>query len=155
MTIRNPDEKRSLKTRGLRMGVEQMQLVVDTWNKLGRSARNVSENFYERFFEQNPALKRASKFGYTEAAEKLTYMLSFAVINLRRPEETLLPAARRLGRLNAVLGVRAEHYDVAAAPLLWALQQALGADWTPEVESAWREFYTMASGALKQGAGPG
>jgi hemoglobin-like flavoprotein len=77
------------------------------------------------------------------------------VINLRRPEETLLPAARRLGRLNAVMGVRAEHYDVAAAPLLGALQNALGPDWTPEVESAWKEFYSLASGALKQGAGIG
>jgi hemoglobin-like flavoprotein len=134
------------------MGTEQLQLVVDTWKKLGRSARNVSENFYERLFEQNPALKLAFRFGYEEAAEKLTYMLSFAVINLRRPEETLLPAARRLGRLNAVMGVRAEHYDAAAVPLLAALQNALGSDWTPEVESAWKEFYSLASGALKQGA---
>jgi hemoglobin-like flavoprotein len=134
------------------MGMEQLQLVADTWKKLGRSARSVSESFYERFFEQNPALRLAFKFGYAEPAEKLTYMLSFAVINLRRPEETLLPAARQLGRLNAALGVRAEHYDAAAAPLLWALQKALGADWTPEVESAWREFYAMAAGALKQGA---
>jgi hemoglobin-like flavoprotein len=135
------------------MGSEQMQLVVDTWKKLGRSARHVSENFYERLFEQNPALRSAFKFGYTEAAEKLTYMISFAIVNLRRPEETLLPAARQLGRLNAALGVRAEHYDLAGAPLLWALQQALGPEWTPEVEAAWREFYTMAAGALKEGAG--
>ena len=134
------------------MGIEQMQLVIDTWKKLGRSARDVSENFYGRLFEQNPALRLAFKFGYVEAAEKLTYMLSFAIVNLRRPEETLLPAARRLGRLNALLGVRAEHYDAASAPLLGALQQALGADWTPEVESAWREFYALASGALKEGA---
>jgi hemoglobin-like flavoprotein len=134
------------------MGSEQMQLVIDTWKKLGRSARDVSEKFYERLFQQNPALRAASRFGYAEAAEKLACMLSFAVINLRRPEETLLPAARRLGRLNATMGVRAEHYDAAAAPLLWALQQALGADWTPDVESAWSEFYRMAAQALKEGA---
>ena len=135
------------------MGSEQMQLVIDTWKKLGRTARQVSENFYERLFEQNPALKAAFKFGYVEAAEKLTYMISFAIVNLRRPEETLLPAARQLGKLNAVLGVRAEHYDLAAAPFLFSLQQALGTDWTPDVESAWKEFYAMAAGALKEGAG--
>ena len=141
--------------RGFCMGSEQMQLVVDTWKKLGRSARQVSEAFYERLFEQNPSLRTAFRFGYTDAAEKLTYMISFAIVNLRRPEETLLPAARQLGRLNAALGVKAEHYDEAGGPLLWALAQALGTDWTPEVESAWTEFYEMATGALKEGAGVG
>ncbi len=135
------------------MGIEQMQLVIDTWKKLGRSARHVSENFYERLFDQNPALRLAFKFGYTDAAEKLTYMISFAIVNLRRPEETLLPAARQLGRLNAALGVRPGHYDEACVPLMLALQQGLGADWTPDVELAWGEFYTMAAGALKEGAG--
>ena len=132
------------------MGTEQIQLVVDTWKKLGRSARQVSESFYERLFEQEPAL--AFKYGNSDAVEKLTHMISFAIINLRRPEETLLPAARQLGRLNAALGVRAEHYDLAAAPLLWALARAMGPDWTPEVESAWKEFYDMAASALKEGA---
>jgi hemoglobin-like flavoprotein len=131
---------------------EQMQLVVDTWKKLGRSARQVSEVFYERLFEQNPALQTAFRFGHAEAAEKLTYMISFATVNLRRPEETLLPAARQLGRLNKAWGVKAEHYDLAAAPFLGALAQVLGAEWTPEVESAWMEFYALATAALKEGA---
>jgi hemoglobin-like flavoprotein len=134
------------------MEIEQIQLVIDTWKKLGRSARHVSESFYERLFEQYPALRGSFKFGHADADEKLTHMLSFAIVNLRRPEETLLPAARQLGRLNTALGVRAEHYDAAAAPLLWALQQALGADWTPAMESAWTEFYHLAAGALKEGA---
>ena len=129
----------------------QMQRVIDTWNQLGRSARTVSESFYQRLFEQNPGLRDPFKFGFSEPAEKLTHMLSFAVTNLTRPD-TLLPAARQLGKMHAILGVRPEHYDAAAAPLLWSLQQSLGAEWNPETETAWRDFYAMATEALKEGA---
>lgn len=132
----------------------QMQRVIDTWNQLGRAARAVSETFYEKLFENNPALKLSllsSRFVVPEQAEKLTHMLSFAVTNLKRPD-TLLPAARQLGRIHAALGVRESHYDAAAAPLMESLRQALGAEWTPETATAWGEFYAMAAGALKEGA---
>jgi hemoglobin-like flavoprotein len=134
------------------MGSEQVELVLDTWKKLGRSARQVSEKFYERLLEENPSLRLSFRFGSSEASEKLTYMLSFAVVNQRRPEETLLPAARQLGRLNGTLGVRGEHYDLALGPLLWALQQALGAEWTSEAEAAWTGFLRLVLDALKEGA---
>jgi hemoglobin-like flavoprotein len=129
----------------------QMQRVVDTWNQLGTGGRKVSERFYQRLFEQNPGLQDPFKFGLSEPAEKLTHMLSFAVTNLMRPD-TLLPAARQLGKMHAALGVRPEHYDAAAAPLLWALKQSLGAEWNPETETAWSDFYALATGALKEGA---
>ena len=132
----------------------QMQRVIDTWNQLGRSARTVSESFYQRLFESNPALKislLSARFAVPEQAEKLTHMLSFAVTNLKRPD-TLIPAARQLGRLHAALGVRESHYDAAAGPLMDSLRQALGAEWTPETAVAWSEFYALAAGALKEGA---
>ena len=132
----------------------QMQRVIDTWNQLGRSAHAVSESFYLKLFESNPALKLSlpgSRFAVLEQAEKLTHMLSFAVTNLKRPD-TLIPAARQLGKIHAILGVRESHYDAAAAPLMESLRQALGADWTVETASAWTEFYALAAGALKEGA---
>jgi hemoglobin-like flavoprotein len=129
----------------------QMQRVIDTWNQLGRSARTVSEAFYEKLFESNPALLASTRFVVPEQAEKLTHMLSFAVTNLKRPD-TLLPAARQLGKIHAALGVRESHYDAAAAPLMESLRQALGPEWTPETAMAWSEFYSMAAGALKEGA---
>jgi len=134
------------------MGGEQLELVIDTWKKLGRSARHVSEKFYELLLEQNPLLKIAFKVVQPDASEKLTHMLSFAIVNLRRPQETLIPAARQLGRLNAAQGVRPEYYDLALSPLLGALQQTLGAAWNLQVEAAWKEFFYLTTGALKEGA---
>jgi len=131
-----------------------MQRVIDTWNQLGRSARTVSEAFYEKLFEENPALRLAlvsSHFAVPEQAEKLTHMLSFAVTNLKRPD-TLIPAARQLGKIHAALGVRESHYDAAAGPLMKSLSQALGPEWTAETATAWAEFYSLATGALKEGA---
>ena len=48
---------------------------------------------------------------------------------------------------------RSYHYDTVGAALLWALEREVGATFTPEVRSAWSEFYGLVTGVMKEAAG--
>ena len=37
------------------------------------------------------------------------------------------------------------HYETVGAALLWAMEQSLGATFTPEVRAAWTELYRTIS----------
>jgi hemoglobin-like flavoprotein len=44
--------------------------------------------------------------------------------------------------------VKARHYPVVGAALLWTLEQGLGDNWTPEVADAWATAYSTLSGYM-------
>ena len=43
-------------------------------------------------------------------------------------------------------------FDTVGAALLWTLEQGLGSDWTPEVEAAWRDAYSLLAGVMRAAA---
>ncbi len=45
------------------------------------------------------------------------------------------------------------HYDALGEALLWALEQALGEDFTPAVREAWTVCYDELAGEMKAAAG--
>jgi hemoglobin-like flavoprotein len=48
--------------------------------------------------------------------------------------------------------VQPAHYDTVGAALLWTLGQGLGAAFTPPVEAAWTEAYTILATVMKDAA---
>jgi hemoglobin-like flavoprotein len=44
------------------------------------------------------------------------------------------------------------HYDTVGAALIWTLEQGLGDDFTPEVQAAWLDVYTVLADTMKQAA---
>jgi nitric oxide dioxygenase len=48
--------------------------------------------------------------------------------------------------------VKDEHYATVATALLWALEQSLGARFTPDVKDAWSAAYGMLAGTMKDAA---
>jgi len=66
--------------------------------------------------------------------------------------ETLLPVIEALGRRHAGYGVKDEHYATVAAALLWALEQALGGRFTPDVKGAWTAAYGVLAFTMQRAA---
>jgi hemoglobin-like flavoprotein len=62
---------------------------------------------------------------------------------------------RALGARHLGYGVTEEHYALFEDALHWALSEALGPEYTPEVEAAWRALYARLANTMRAGAGDG
>jgi hemoglobin-like flavoprotein len=65
--------------------------------------------------------------------------------------ESVLPGAYWSGKLHAAYGVRKQDFDQMREGLIWSLEQALGAEMTPEIRDAWALAYDIAVHAMKAG----
>jgi hemoglobin-like flavoprotein len=107
--------------------------------------------FYGRLFELDPALQTLFTGDMEKQGRKLMAMIGTAVANLDRLE-AIVPAVQDLGRRHVGYGVPPESYDTVAAALLWTLGQGLGESFTPPVEAAWTEAYTILATVMKDAA---
>ncbi len=107
--------------------------------------------FYDRLFALDPSLRALFKGDMARQGEKLMAMIGTAVANLDSLE-TIVPAVQDLGRRHAGYGVQPAHYDMVGAALLWTLGQGLGAGFTPDVEAAWTQTYTILATVMKDAA---
>ena len=83
--------------------------------------------------------------------KRLLQVLSVAVSSLDNLG-ALSKTVEDLGRRHAGYGVQPSHYDIVAAALLWTLGQGLGDAFTPAVEAAWTEAYTILATVMKDAA---
>jgi hemoglobin-like flavoprotein len=124
----------------------QIELIRTSWAAVEPIADVAATLFYERLFEQDPAVRRL--FRKTDmAAQKKNLMQTLTVVvkGIDRLDD-LVPAVEALGRRHAGYGVRPEHYDIVGAALLWTLEQGLGDAFTNDVRDAWAEAYgTLAA----------
>ena len=133
------------------MTPENQILVRESFAKVVPIAPQTAALFYDRLFVLDPALRPLFKGDMAEQGRKLMAMIGTAVANLARLE-TIVPAVQDLGRRHAGYGVQPSHYDIVAAALLWTLGQGLGDAFTPAVEAAWTEAYTILATVMKDAA---
>lgn len=133
------------------MTPEAQTLVRDSFAKVVPIAPEAAALFYNRLFVLDPTLKPLFKGDMNEQGRKLMAMLGTAVANLDRLQ-TIVPAVQALGRRHATYGVPLESYDTVATALLWTLGQGLGDAFTPPVEAAWTEAYTILANVMKDAA---
>lgn len=133
------------------MNDEQVQLVQSSFAKVEPIAETAAELFYGRLFELNPAIKPLFKSDMKEQGHKLMQTLAVVVNSLHRVD-TIIPVAQELARRHVGYGVNPDHYTTVGEALLWTLEKGLGADFTPEVKTAWTEAYITLSGVMKQAA---
>ena len=87
----------------------------------------------------------------SEQGKKLMQMIGIAVNGLNNLD-ALVPAVEQLGVRHVGYGVQDSHYDTVGTALIWTLNKGLAEDFTPEVEAAWIEVYTLLAGVMKQAA---
>ena len=129
------------------MTPDKIALVQDSFRKVVPIAGTAADLFYARLFETAPELRALFPADMGDQKKKLIQMLAVAVKGLSRLD-TILPAVQDLGRRHGRYGVDAWHYDVVGAALLWTLGLGLGEAFTPEVETAWAETYSLLSGVM-------
>jgi len=133
---------------------EQIALVQNTFDKVKPIAPAAAQLFYNRLFEVDPSLRSLFKIDMTEQGAKLMHMIGVAAAGLSHPE-SIASAVQDLGRRHVAYGVVDAHYQTVGGALLWTLKQGLGADFTPEVETAWAEAYNFLASVMKEAAAKG
>jgi hemoglobin-like flavoprotein len=124
------------------MTPDQVKAIQESFAKVVPISGQAAALFYGRLFEIAPAVKPLFRGDIEEQGRKLMGMLG-AVVNGLGDLETILPTASALAKRHVDYGVKPADYEPVGEALLWTLQRGLGAQWTPEIEAAWTEAYTV------------
>lgn len=133
------------------MTPQQIALVRSSFALVAPIADSAASLFYSRLFELDPSLRPLFKTNLESQGNKLMGMLASAVSLLDQPEK-LMPVVRNLGRRHVGYGVEERHYETVGSALLWTLEKGLGAEFTPEVESAWAAVYGTLATTMQHAA---
>ena len=138
---------------GMTLTPEQCRLVRLSVESLRDQADPLSLLFYGKLFELDPSASRLFHHDLAQNGRKVIDTLA-AVADSLADFDAVRPRLARLGRQHAEYGVRPEQYEIAAAALLWAIAQTLGADFDPPMRQAWSLAVASVAGAMLDGAGP-
>jgi nitric oxide dioxygenase len=133
------------------MTPHQRQLVRHSFDAVRDQARPVALLFYGRLFELDPPAQRLFHIDLAVQARKIIEMLATVIESLDR-FESIRPRLADLGRQHAGYGVRLEQYDTVSTALIWAIGQALGADFDAPTRDAWKAALADVCAAMKEGA---
>lgn len=134
------------------MTSEEVELVRESWRRLGPEGERASQLFYDRLFELHPESRQL--FAGTDLpaqGRKLMDMIGGIVGSLDAPLEAI-PEVAALGRRHVSYGVQDRDYASVGAALLWTLEQLLGDSFTPELHDAWAEAYLRAAAIMRRAA---
>src|SRR5690349_5438768 len=134
------------------MTSDRRLLVIESWKKLSPNADQVGAIFYRRLFEIDPTLRPMfDSANMSEQIRKLTTMLDLIIHWLDVPER-LVPVLKQLGARHSGYGVQDDHYGRVGTALIGTLEEGLGAEFTPDLRSAWTEAYLLISSLMRRGA---
>ncbi|WP_162788657.1 globin domain-containing protein [Amycolatopsis albispora] len=128
-----------------------VRLIRDTWAKAEPYTPEISQFFYGMLFTLAPATRDFFPINMEVQRGRLVRALVHIVQMVDRPDD-LVPFLRQLGRDHRKFGVIPNHYEAVGTALLAALKTNLGPEWTPEVERAWAEAFTIIARAMQEAA---
>ena len=132
------------------MDAKQIQLVQRTFEQRVRPiAQEAGEMMYLRLFEMEPSLKPLFKNDIKRQGEMLMTAIGLAIQSLDEPDKVKL-VTKELGMRHYGYGVQPEYYNIFGAALLWALEQVIGPDFTPDVKVAWGEAYAILAKSMRE-----
>jgi hemoglobin-like flavoprotein len=132
------------------MTPERERIVRETWKRFEPLAADHARYFYDKLFELDPATRPMfDRANMDLQRHRLMEALGSLIAELDDPER-LVTDLVVLGKRHVVYGVRDSDYDAAGVALLWTLEKALGADFTPEARAAWVEAYQAISSVMRR-----
>ena len=129
----------------------QSTLIRDSFELVAEAPHAIVQLFYGRLFELDPSLRRMFKTDIKVQSLKLVATLKAVVDHVEQPQ-ALLPTLHELGRQHAIYGVLPANYESVRLALLWALGQALQADFDKETRAAWDGVLRWISQEMIQAA---
>ena len=133
------------------MTPRQRQLVRQSFEAVRDLSEPVALLFYGRLFELDPSARRLFHIDLAVQARKIVDTLATVIQALDR-FDSIRPRLAELGHQHVGYGVRLEQYETVSAALIWAIGQALGADFDSATREAWRQALAEVCAAMKEGA---
>lgn len=128
-----------------------VRLVRESWARIETRSDEVAQFFYGMLFTLNPASRELFPVNMEVVRSRLLRALVHLVQMIDRPDE-LMPFLRQLGRDHRKFGVVATQYESVGTALLASIKRHSGSAWTPSVERAWAEAYTIMARAMLDAA---
>lgn len=140
----------------------QLRLLQRSFAKIEPLADQFGAMFYDRLFQIAPDIKpmfrtdiKAQQSKFMKVIGEVVQLHLRAMISLpvtaQASGEATLPGAYWSGKLHAAYGVRMVDFDRMKEALVWALEQALGGDMTPETRDAWVTAYDIVVLSMRSG----
>jgi len=112
-----------------------------------RRADQLTKYFYAHLFTHNPGIEQMFPTRLAEQRDRLFAAITQLVLRLDEPER-LTGYLAALGRDHRKFRVAPEHYPAVGASVIAALRHFSRHSWTPEIEKAWTEAYSVVSQAM-------
>jgi NAD(P)H-flavin reductase/hemoglobin-like flavoprotein len=128
-----------------------VRLVRESWARIEARHDEVAQLFYGMLFTLNPAAREMFPVNMEVQRSRLMRAVVHLVQMIDRPDE-LMPFLRQLGRDHRKFGVVSTQYEAIGTALLAAIKKCSGSAWTPAVERAWAEAYTVMARAMLEAA---
>lgn len=122
----------------------ELALVHGSLDRLREDFDAHSTYFYDALFRHAPHLRSMFRDDLTGQGMKFMTTLDLIVHKLE-DEEALASQYIGLGQTHKSLGIKVEDFAPMEEALIDTMRNALGADFTSELEHAWRKAYTIVS----------
>ena len=120
----------------------ELRLVQDSIDRLRDEFDVRSMYFYEALFERAPHLKQLFRDDLAGQGMKFMSTLDAIVHKLDREQE-LASRFQGLGDMHSAIGITVSDFAPMEEALIDTMRDALGAKFTPELEAAWRNAYSI------------
>ncbi len=141
------------KWHGMAITQRQKQLVIDSFKKVEPISEVAADIFYKKLFGYDPTLKPLFKSDIKSQGKKLMAALKLAVNTLDNLD-ALVPVLQKMAVKHVDYGVKVEDYTPVGNALINTLKAGLGADFTPELKTAWIDIYQVMADVMRQAAYP-
>lgn len=127
------------------------RLVRESWAHLEPRQDDIAHFFYGMLFSLTPETRDMFPINMDVQRSRFMRALVHLVQMIDRPED-YNPFLRQLGRDHRKFGVISAQYESFGTALLASLKRHSGPEWTPTVERAWAEAYTIMARTMLEAA---
>lgn len=129
----------------------QIELVRNTFATVGRYPLGTGLMFYQRLFSISKDSQRLFRGEIADQAQALVAMIEL-IVKALDDLERLMPVVYSLGWRHAAYGIGSDYYRDFGRAMVSTIEDALGAQRSPEVREAWENAYEAIAAIMRQGA---
>lgn len=112
----------------------------------------ITPRFYEILFSRYPQVRPLFSRNAQAVQQRMLQEALVAVMDHLEDASWLAETLGAMGAKHVDYGVKDEMYAWVGDSLLATLAEVAGADWTPQLEAAWKEAYGAITALMLQGA---
>ena len=127
------------------------EIIRSSWELVEPQSEPLGRHFYGTLFRLAPGARELFPVSMEAQRSRLLRALVHVVQLVDRPDD-LVPYLDQLGRDHRKFDVIAEHYEALGVALISAIRAFSGEAWTPDVEQAWTEAYSLVADTMIRAA---